>query len=267
MHKNKGKYTSSCCTFFHFILQCMCLQINDKYTDRLPKSVCDDCKINIDSFSNFLQKIRKVDNDLKGILIANNYKITATEIYKCEHCSAAVSDIHLFSEHLKTHRGKPFQCPECDKSYSGYASFQMHKRKHSSLFCFTCEIVFDDSIKKTQHVCDISSKSRSDIKNCEWDYKNKIFDQNSACIKSENSDVIQDRREENSHNDMENCEWDYKNKTSYQNSPCMKSENSAVIENCKKQKNIIDDNVICEETNQDMKTGMDNINVSPEDSK
>lgn len=158
-------------------------QINDEYADVLPKSVCDDCKISIDSFFDYLQKVKEVDNNLRELFARSTCKIATSQIYKCEHCSATISDIHVFSEHLKTHQGKTFRCPECEKTYSRYSNFQMHIRNHSVLFCFTCETTFNDSKEKIQHTCD-NVNILSDLE-VSKEHETEVFEKNTSCEKSD----------------------------------------------------------------------------------
>lgn len=104
--------------------------MNDELASKLPKSVCTECNTNINFIYDYLQKVNATDAKLRALLLSA--------------------------------KSRKFECPECNKTYMKHANFQMHKKSHSSLFCFTCELVFDDKTKKHEHTCMNFSNSNDD---------------------------------------------------------------------------------------------------------
>lgn len=107
-----------------------------------PKFVCSECYKNIDFICNYLKNIKQIDARLKEIILNTN---------------------------VITPNSKQFRCPECRKTYVKYTSFQMHKKSHSTLVCFTCDFIFDDQSEKHRHNCQ-SSTSKNEILKSDLNY-------------------------------------------------------------------------------------------------
>lgn len=105
--------------FINRIYECTSLNVNDEFASQLPKSVCIECKSNIDIFHGFLQSVRKVDAELRHSTVKEN------------------------NDHGK------FKCLECNKTYKRFASFESHQRTHSQLFCFTSEVTFEETTEES----------------------------------------------------------------------------------------------------------------------
>lgn len=97
------------------------LQVNDADAEKLPKSVCNECNTNINFIYDYFGKVKANDAKLRAMLLSE--------------------------------KSQKFECPECKKTYIKYANFQMHKKSHSSLFCFSCEVIFDDTSDRHEHSC------------------------------------------------------------------------------------------------------------------
>lgn len=109
-------------------------------TDNLytyPKTVCLSCKLNIEEFFTFVQEIRSVDAKLHNQLAKYN-KITYDSSIKTSST---------------TKNNRSFQCSLCPKSYSKYKILEMHTKRHTSLYCFTCNQKFNDLPSHNAHIC------------------------------------------------------------------------------------------------------------------
>lgn len=86
----------------------------------------------------------------------------------CGECNKTINFICDYLEKIKENEAKlramslrgddkKFKCPECRKTYVKYTNFQLHKKSHATLFCFTCDFVFDDQNEKQEHSCQTST--------------------------------------------------------------------------------------------------------------
>lgn len=103
------------------------LQVDDEQAEKLPKFVCRECNKTISFIYDYLEKIKQNEATLRATFLSGD--------------------------------NKKFKCPECRKAYVKYGNFQMHKKSHATLFCFTCDFVFDDQSEKQGHSCQNSANS------------------------------------------------------------------------------------------------------------
>lgn len=112
-------------------------KINDKCTDLLPRSVCEECKNSIQCFYLFKQQLRRVDQCFRRILknIDSKSKDSkAEENFKCDKCPGEFNDSDLFKNHLKSHclitsqeeTKRDVFCPKCDNIFSNLDEYSSH---------------------------------------------------------------------------------------------------------------------------------------------
>lgn len=105
--------------------------MNDEQAEKLPKFVCNECNKTIHFICDYLEKVKQIDAKLRSTLLNMNVNT----------------------------KSQKFKCPECRKTYVKYTNFQMHKKSHATLFCFTCDFIFDDQNEKYGHSCNNSSNT------------------------------------------------------------------------------------------------------------
>ena len=84
----------------------------------------------------------------------NSHHCYRSQNITCELCEETFQNNGKLKRHIITHYDKPFECRECEKSFSRPEALRCHKRIHTGekpFECHLCEKAFADKSSHGRH--------------------------------------------------------------------------------------------------------------------